>query len=50
MGIGAASSGGMFGMSITTNVMGGAPEEPQPQPPPTDPLSFMEWPAGLWWA
>jgi thiol-disulfide isomerase/thioredoxin len=23
---------------------------PAQQPPPSDPLAFMEWPTGLWWA
>jgi len=50
MGLGAGSSGGMFGMSMTTDVMGGVPEGPQPPPPPMDTLSFTEWPTGLWWA
>jgi thiol-disulfide isomerase/thioredoxin len=34
------SIGGVGGSSIGT----------QTRPPPTDPLAFMEWPTGLWWA
>lgn len=52
MGVGGASGSSMFGMSSMTGggTAGGAGGNPQPQPPPTDPLAFMEWPTGLWWA
>jgi cytochrome c biogenesis protein CcmG, thiol:disulfide interchange protein DsbE len=52
LGMGGGSGGSMFGMSSTTGGggMGGAGANPPPQAPPTDPLSFMEWPTGLWWS
>jgi thiol-disulfide isomerase/thioredoxin len=40
----------MFGMSSLTGSMGGSAGSAQARPPPTDPLAFMEWPTGLWWA
>ena len=49
IGVGMGTGSSTFGMS-TTSGMGGAPAGAEPQAPPSDPLAFMEWPTGLWWA
>jgi cytochrome c biogenesis protein CcmG, thiol:disulfide interchange protein DsbE len=49
-GVAGVGGGSMFGMSGMQGGISNSGGNPQPQPPPTDPLSFMEWPTGLWWA
>jgi cytochrome c biogenesis protein CcmG, thiol:disulfide interchange protein DsbE len=49
VGMGTGTGSSMFGMSTMTGG-GGGTGSPPPQVPPSDPLSFMEWPTGLWWS
>jgi thiol-disulfide isomerase/thioredoxin len=51
MGFGGTSGGAAYGVGMSgTPGMGGAPGMGAQQAPPSDPLAFMEWPTGLWWA
>jgi thiol-disulfide isomerase/thioredoxin len=40
----------MSGVSSAAGAMGSPEASAQARPRPTDPLSFREWPTGLWWA